>query len=133
MKRRHYLLITLIAIALFIAVHYVPDALADRRTRQYAIEQTGGDPDRGRDAIYGYGCASCHTIAGIRGANALVGPPLSHMGQRVYVAGVIKNTPDNLVRWIQDPPSVDPLTAMPNLKVTDTDARDIAAYLYSNR
>lgn len=133
MKKLHYVLITLVAIVVFIAVHVVPDVLADRRTRQHAIDLTGGDPDRGRDAIRNYGCASCHTIAGIRGANALVGPPLSKIGQRMYVAGVINNTPDNLVRWIQNPPAVDPLTAMPNLKVTDTDARDIAAFLYSTR
>jgi cytochrome c len=50
---------------------------------------------------------------------------------RSYVAGVLPNTPSNVIRWIQNPPGVDHLTAMPNLGVTDTDARDIASYLYT--
>jgi cytochrome c len=133
MNKHRYLVITTIAILVFFAVHYVPSELAARRSRQYAVELTGGDPDRGRTAIHGYGCGSCHTIGGIRGADALVGPPLAHFGQRMYVGGVIRNTPDNLMRWIRNPAAVDPLTAMPNLNVTDADARDIAAYLYSAR
>jgi cytochrome c1 len=36
-----------------------------------------------------------------------------------------------LIRWIQDPPSIDPKTAMPNVRVTEADARDIAAFLYT--
>jgi cytochrome c1 len=80
-----------------------------------------------------YGCASCHTIPGIAGADALVGPPLDRIASRTYVAGVLVNTPENLVRWIQDPPGVDPLTAMPNLRVNEADARDIATFLSTLR
>ena len=94
---------------------------------------TGGDPRRGAVAIRQYGCGSCHTIPGIRGAEGLVGPPLQGIGQRAYVGGVLTNTPDNLVRWIQDPPAVDPKTAMPNVGVTYRDAVDIAGYLYSKK
>ena len=46
---------------------------------------------------------------------------------------MLPNTPQNLIRWIQNPPAVDPLTAMPNVGVTQADARDIAAYLYTLR
>ncbi|MFN2567821.1 MAG: cytochrome c family protein, partial [Gemmatimonadaceae bacterium] len=93
----------------------------------------GGDAQRGAAAIRTYGCGSCHTIPGIRGANGLVGPPLTGIAQRSYVAGVLTNTPENLVRWIQNPPGVDPLTAMPNIGVTHQDAVDIAGYLYSRK
>jgi cytochrome c1 len=103
----------------------------DTDAKKTARVMVGGDPDRGRTAIASYGCASCHTIPGVRGADALVGPPLTSMGARTYVAGMLQNTPDNLVRWIQDPPSVNPRTAMPNLRVTPADARDIATYLYT--
>ena len=65
------------------------------------------------------------------GATALVGPNLQQVASRMYVAGVLPNTPDNMVRWIQHPRDVDPLTAMPNLNVNDADARDIASYLYT--
>src|SRR5689334_11876372 len=91
----------------------------------------GGDPDQGRWAIDAYGCSGCHTIPGVRGANALVAPPLTNMADRGFIGGVMKNTPDNLIRWIQDPPGVDPMTAMPNLHVKESDARDIASYLYT--
>jgi hypothetical protein len=52
------------------------------------------------------------------------------IGRRVYLAGVLPNTPDNMVRWIRSPKSVDPRTTMPDLQVTGTHARDMTAYLY---
>ena len=99
--------------------------------RRPPAEVTGGEPERGRAKIERYGCGSCHTIPGVRGADSLVGPPLTRVAARTYLAGVLTNTPDNMIRWIKDPPGVDPLTAMPNLNVTDEDARDIASYLYT--
>ncbi|HEX8189498.1 MAG TPA: c-type cytochrome [Pyrinomonadaceae bacterium] len=97
-----------------------------------AAEMTGGgDPARGRSAIERYGCGTCHTIPGVRGADALVGPPLSQAASRSYVGGVLTNSPENMMRWIRDPRAVDNLTAMPTLGVTDRDARDITSYLYT--
>ena len=96
-----------------------------------AAALTGGDPRAGREKARAYGCGACHAIPGVAGANSLVGPPLAGIGGRMYIAGVLTNTPQHLVRWIQDPPSVDSATAMPNVGVTARDARDIAAYLYS--
>ena len=43
------------------------------------------------------------------------------------------NTPQNLVRWIRDPHEIEPRTAMPNLGLSDPEARDVAAYLYTLR
>jgi cytochrome c len=88
---------------------------------------------RGLAAIERYGCGSCHTIPRVRGADALVGPPLDRVASRAYVAGVMVNTRENIARWILNPPGVDPMTAMPNLHVTDTDARDIATFLSTLR
>jgi cytochrome c len=53
------------------------------------------------------------------------------IAKRTYVGGILANTPDNMVRWLRDPPGVDPRTAMPNMGVTEADARDIAAFLYT--
>lgn len=89
----------------------------------------GGDPDAGHRAAQNYLCATCHVIPGIVGADRHVGPPLTGMGKRLTIAGVIPNTPDNMVRWLQDPQQIDPLSAMPALGLSDRDARDIAAYL----
>jgi cytochrome c2 len=94
---------------------------------------TGGDPSRGVAAIGRYGCGSCHLIPGVNGANATVGPPLTGIARRGYLAGQLGNTPENMMRWIQKPQEVEKGTAMPDMGVTDQDARDIAAHLYTLR
>jgi cytochrome c2 len=101
------------------------------QAEQIAQAATGGSASRGAAAIARYGCGSCHIIPGVSGASGLVGPPLSGIGNRVYVAGVLQNTPQNLIHWIEDPPSVDEHTVMPKLGVTHQDAIDIAGYLYT--
>jgi cytochrome c len=94
---------------------------------------TGGDPHRGALLIAHFGCGSCHTIPGIRSADGVVGPPLFFFSRRVYIAGELPNTPENLVRWVRDPPAVEPGTAMPVLGLDEQQARDVAAYLYTLR
>jgi cytochrome c2 len=96
-----------------------------------AAEMTGGEPSRGREKLRQYGCSTCHTIPGVPGADSLVGPPLTRVAARTYLAGRLTNSPDNMIRWIRDPRGVDQLTAMPNLGVGEQDARDIASYLYT--
>ena len=103
-----------------------------REREQDAIRLTGGDPNRGKDAIRRYGCLTCHSIPGLPG-DANVGPQLDRVGSRVYLGGVLLNTPVNMTRWLKDPPAVDPKTAMPNVGATDDDVKDIACYLYSLR
>lgn len=93
----------------------------------------GGDPDRGRELAAVYGCASCHVIPGVREADGHVGPPLTDFGLRSYIAGYLPNNGENLQRWIRDPQGVLPGNAMPDMGVTDDDARDLAAYLFTLR
>ncbi len=90
-----------------------------------------GDVERGGELIEAYGCGSCHTVPGVRGADAEVGPPLTNFGKRAFIAGQLANTQDNMVRWLMDPQEVAPGTAMPDLDVSEEDALDIAAYLAS--
>jgi mono/diheme cytochrome c family protein len=94
-----------------------------------------GPPDaaRGKTAILQYACITCHDIPGVVGANAPVGPPLRGIASRGLIAGVLPNTPDNLVRFLREPQEVKPMGAMPGLGVTERDARDIAAYLQTLR
>jgi len=94
---------------------------------------TGGDPHRGREMIRQYGCDSCHTIPGVPTADATVGPPLTSIARRHYLAGHLVNTPENMMRWIQNPHAFDEKTAMPEMGVTPADSRDITAYLYTLR
>lgn len=90
-----------------------------------------GQPDRarGKQALTQYGCTACHVIEGMVGPDIRVGPQLRRIKEQKHIAGVLENTPANLVRWIMDPQEVDPRTAMPDLGVRPRDARDMAAYL----
>jgi cytochrome c len=94
---------------------------------------TGGNPARGRELIRTFGCGSCHTIPGMDDARATVAPPLDKVLDRVYIGGVVNNNAQNLERWIVDPRALNPKTAMPNVGATPEQARDIAAFLYSQR
>ncbi len=106
---------------------------ACRMTPRADVMVPGGDIERGQRSIAGYGCGSCHMIPGVRGANGLVGPPLTGMASRSFIAGQLPNTPENMVRWLMDPPGVEPGTAMPSIVRNEQAARDIAAYLYTLR
>ena len=92
-----------------------------------------GDPDAGKLLLRQYGCGTCHHIPGVAAARGTVGPPLERLAERVYLAGRIANTPENLARWIRDPQAVDSRTAMPDMQVTQGHARDMVAYLYTLR
>jgi mono/diheme cytochrome c family protein len=87
------------------------------------------DAERGRMALTQYACQACHNIPGVTGPDTFVGPPLAGLARRKYVAGMLPNTADNLVRWIRVPHEIDPQTTMPTLGVSERDARDMAAYL----
>ena len=91
----------------------------------------GGDAERGRQSIQDYGCISCHSVPGVSGADALVGPPLDAWARRRYIAGQFPNTPEYLIQWIMAPQVMIPGSAMPDTGVTEQDARNIAAYLYT--
>lgn len=105
---------------------------AGREDRAAAAKTlTGGDPNAGKAAINKYGCGGCHTIPGIDGATATVGPPLDNIASRQTLGGHLTNTPDNMKTWIQKPQQIDPKNVMPDMGVTDQDAKDIVAYLYT--
>ena len=106
-------------------------ALPSCSGEQKVLASNLGDPDRGRAALDGFGCGACHVIPGLRAARGMVGPPLTGFARRSYIAGQLVNSPDNLVRWIADPQAVEPGTAMPDLGVVPTVARDMAAFLYT--
>jgi len=105
----------------------------DRETGVRYTVRTGGVAQRGENVILDKNCGSCHTIPGVSGAHGLVGPPLVFFGRRTFIAGQLPNNPTNLVRWIRAPQSVEADTAMPNLGLTEQQARDVAAYLYELR
>src|SRR4051812_49992898 len=64
----------------------------NHRATQQAMRLTGGDPARGQGLMRHYGCAGCHEIPGVHGADGRVGPSLDHVAGRLYIAGVLPNT-----------------------------------------
>lgn len=123
---------TTIVLVLCVAATIGTTACGNAVDRQ-AEQLTGGSVSRGKTAIGKYGCGACHEIPGIDGATATVGPPLSNIAVRQYLGGHLLNTPDNMVHWIQHPQTIDPKNVMPEMGVTDQDARDITAFLYTLR
>jgi cytochrome c2 len=101
------------------------------RAEASGVTVVGGDARRGEAVIEAFGCGACHTIPGVHGASGMVGPPLTSWARRAYIAGNLPNAPDNLIRWVVDPHAIEPGTAMPRLGVSEQQARDVAAYLYT--
>jgi cytochrome c len=91
----------------------------------------GGSVDRGREVIVQYRCGSCHRIPGIRNAKGVFGPPLNLIARQTTLAGNFPNVPSSMVQWIKSPTSMKPKTAMPDLGLSEQQARDAAAYLYT--
>ena len=104
---------------------------SQQRSEQVAHAITGGNPTYGPDLLRRYGCGGCHTIPGVPGADGQVGPPLAGLLHRVYIGGVAINSADNLVQWIVAPQQLSPNSVMPATGISEAEARDVAAYLYS--
>lgn len=82
----------------------------------------------GRDLYARLACVGCHTIRGV--SAGVLGPDLTHFGSRRTVgAGLWPNTVDNVAAWLKDPPALKPGAKMPNLGLTEEQARAIATYL----
>ena len=122
-----------IAIVLATAAWPTTEAwMAARQSDAVARALTGGDPARASVLVTQYGCGGCHAIPGLPAADGKVGPPLLGFRQRVFVAGVLPNTADNLINWIIEPRAYSPGSAMPATGISKTEARDIAAWLYAH-
>lgn len=92
------------------------------RAQPYSIEEA-------QITLRQYACDTCHIIGDMVGPYTHVGPPLEDFQRRKFIAGVLPNTPDNLVRWIMDPQDVSSHTLMPDLEVTEPHARTMTRYL----
>ena len=80
------------------------------------------------------GCAGCHSLTAVNATIGMAGPNLSNIGARSYIAaGMLENTNGNLARWIRDPQAIKQGVRMPNLGVTEQEARALAAFLRAQR
>lgn len=92
----------------------------------------GADPARGLALIKAEGCGACHRIPGVTWPKGAVGGALDDLSNQALIAGRFPNRPDILVAWLRDAPAMAPDTAMPASGLTDSQARDVAAYLYAS-
>lgn len=89
-----------------------------------------GNAEKGKLLAAQYGCNVCHILPGVEGPQGALGPSLAGVASRPAISyNAVQNTPDNLVRYIQNPPAMNPQSTMPALGIPDADAKDIAAYL----
>lgn len=87
---------------------------------------------KGKELFNSATCVQCHRVDGNPEAKAAIAPDLTHLADRETLgAGVLKNTPENLAKWMQNPQNFKPGAYMPNMRLTDEDAKSIAAYLES--
>jgi mono/diheme cytochrome c family protein len=89
--------------------------------------------ERAQTMLRQYACDNCHRIGGMVGPKTSIGPTLEDWARRKYIAGVLPNTRENLVRWIVDPQGVSPDSIMPNMEVLPMHAQDMARYLFERR
>lgn len=124
-------LLAAVVVAIVVATGFAI-VLVPQRSRASSVAQVpGGDPALGAETIARTGCGSCHTIPGIEDASGRVGPSLDGFAARQVIAGRIPNEAPQLIRWLQDPRSVDPRTDMPSVGLDRQEAADVAAYLYT--
>lgn len=97
---------------------------------QTRIEPDGEAKARGLAAIERAGCASCHEIPGVDWPKGRLGPSLEGFDDVGLIAGALPNRPATLAAFIRNPRSVKPGSTMPDMPVSEQEARDIASYLY---
>lgn len=93
----------------------------------------GADANRGLAVMERVGCAACHDTPGIAWPRGRTGPSLQGFADSTLIAGQFPNRPDRLIPFLKDAPSMAPATAMPAMPLTEAEARDVAAYLYTLR
>ncbi len=100
---------------------------------QKAVPTAPTDPQvqKGAEVFANGPCVGCHTIAGTK-AQAKIGPDLTHFGSRRTLAGaMLENTPENVAKWLKDPPAIKPGSLMPNYHLSDDQVSSLVAYLES--
>jgi cytochrome c oxidase subunit II len=107
-----------------------PAAPADELARRgEELFLTGMFP--GQDGMTGGQCIACHAPPGT-GSLQAVGPDLTHFASRQTFAGnILENTPEDLRRWLADPPEVKPGSLMPDYGLTQEEVDALVAYLTS--
>jgi len=108
------------------------------QSRPPAMGYTSSEVTAGAKLFTYYSCQSCHYVQGVNGASPQptvdYAPPLTHVGSRsIIAAGAISNTAAHMEQWLMNPDTIKPGVHMPNFQLSETQARDLSAYLESLR
>jgi cytochrome c oxidase subunit 2 len=99
-----------------------------------AQKPQGSDYATGEQLFMTKGCVGCHSLQAVNAPKGMVGPNLANVGARSYIAaGTLKNTDENLARWIRNPQAIKKGVLMPNLGVSEPESRALAAYLRAHQ
>jgi cytochrome c2 len=104
---------------------------APRQPPAKMVELSGAAAE-GREVFLSKGCIACHRAPNVPEAQSTVGPNLVGIGNPTThpkIAAVLDNTPENMKRWLQEPQTVKPGSAMPSLGLTDAEAANLTAFL----
>lgn len=92
--------------------------------------ESGGTVEKGKELFTAKGCIACHAVKAVPGAVGTIGPALDGLASRSKIVDAkLDNTPENLGKWLKNPPAVKPGTLMPNLNLSDADAGNLVAFL----
>ncbi|MFN3975313.1 MAG: cytochrome c oxidase subunit II [Dehalococcoidia bacterium] len=104
-----------------------------RERRSHALPPLAGEAQKGWEVFQARGCNACHTIDGTN-ARGIIGPNLTGIASRDGIAAMaLPNTPDDLARWLRNPPGVKAGAKMPNLNLTDEEISALVAFLETLR
>jgi cytochrome c oxidase subunit 2 len=107
---------------------------AARKDTASAAAPQGPEYAKGEKLFMTKGCMGCHSLQAVKAPKGLIGPNLANVGARSHIAaGWLKNTDENLERWIREPQTVKKGVLMPNLGVTEEEARALRAYLRAHK
>jgi len=120
---------TQIGLLLIVPILALLAACAEKRQQPRDI--TGADATTGLAVIKRLGCAACHQIPGVDWPQGTVGGSLDAFADRSMIAGRFPNQPETLTTWVRSAPNMSPTTGMPAIPMTSSEARDVAAYLYT--
>ncbi|MGH2740058.1 MAG: cytochrome c oxidase subunit II [Actinomycetota bacterium] len=105
--------------------------VADQRAPAVAAPP-GTENAEGEELFRSVGCVACHTVAGLEGAQGILGPDLTHFGGRTTFAGsTFEINVANLTRWLRNPLAMKPGSRMPSYNLTDDQIEALIAYLMS--
>lgn len=87
----------------------------------------------GRDVFLKTSCVNCHRVRGTP-AKGTFGPDLTHlMSRQTLASGMVNNTREELIKWVDDPQKTKVGCLMPAMKLSERDVDLVVHYLQSLR